>query len=282
MEAGVGSGVAAPAKVELPDPSPSQPTLGKRTRGLLDTPDVSVNEDGAEQENEGHRVTKPLRKRPRLHGPEKDAGPSSFVGPGPDGPECTSTPRHRSKSPPGLFTAGGQAPTPFAGTADTDGYLDLEDDDLAMPRAEPSSTVAVAPVEGAPCTPPRAAVAGPSSNMENTFDSVDPMDNRGIFGGPLPVTYTPSSALPWPLVPSTPSNSQDIPELSEPSNSEAVGNPATIPQGVALPCPKTPTHRRDRGRYDWGTPVKALFPRMCDLVEAPRTPTQSKTSALAL
>ncbi|KAF8472300.1 hypothetical protein JB92DRAFT_3054036, partial [Gautieria morchelliformis] len=59
MEAGVGSGVAAPAKVELPDPSPSQPTLGKRTRGLLDTPDVSVNEDGAEQENEGHRVTKP-------------------------------------------------------------------------------------------------------------------------------------------------------------------------------------------------------------------------------
>ncbi|KAF8487848.1 hypothetical protein JB92DRAFT_3020114, partial [Gautieria morchelliformis] len=73
MEAGVGSGVAAPAKVELRYPSPSQPALGKRRRSLVETPDISVMEDGAEQESEGHRVTKPLRKRPRLDRDEEDA-----------------------------------------------------------------------------------------------------------------------------------------------------------------------------------------------------------------
>ncbi|KAF8489155.1 hypothetical protein JB92DRAFT_1391767 [Gautieria morchelliformis] len=105
MEAVVGSVVAAPAKVidssELPYPLPSQLTLSKRTRGLLDTPDVSINGDGTKQQNEGaelaafHRVTKPLRKRRRLdHDPEEDAREFAFLRPGPDGPSSTSMPQH--------------------------------------------------------------------------------------------------------------------------------------------------------------------------------------------
>ncbi|KAF8523027.1 hypothetical protein JB92DRAFT_3110334 [Gautieria morchelliformis] len=285
VEAAVGSVVAAPAKrippSELPNPSPSQPTLGKRTRGPVDTPDVSITEDGTQQQNEGaelaasHRVTKPLRKRPRLDlDPEEDASQFSFLRHGPAGPLSTSTPQRLSKSPPGFFTAGRRVPTPLARTADTDAYLRLGGDDLAMPRAgtsnpnnvaAPSNTRAVTPVEGAPCTPPpRPADAGPSSNTENPRDSADPMHDHGIFGGPLPVYYTPSSVLPFPPAPTTPSNPQDIPErsaqfatsiLGEPWKFEAAVNPATISQGVALP--PTPTHMRDRSSSSNAVPPES-------------------------
>ncbi|KAF8500637.1 hypothetical protein JB92DRAFT_2833868 [Gautieria morchelliformis] len=251
-----GSGVAAPAKVidpaELPDPSPSQPILGKRTRGLVDTPDVSATGDGA-QEHEGGDLAAADRRR---------AYP--LMRPGPDGPWSTSTPQHRSKSPAGFFTAGSQAPPPLARTGDADVYLRLEGDDLAMPRAGtstptniagPSNTRAMTPAEGAPCTPPpRRADAGPSSNTRNPRDSVGPTRYQWFFDAlPPPAHYEQHSFLPIPLVPTTPSNGQDIPERSaqfgtpvvgSPWKLEAAGSPGTISQGV--PLPRTPTHIRDR------------------------------------
>ncbi|KAF8465126.1 hypothetical protein JB92DRAFT_2049912 [Gautieria morchelliformis] len=219
-----------------------------------------------EQQNKGaelaafHHVTKPLRKRHHLDvDPEVDAREFAFLRPGPDSPSSTPTPQHRSKSLPGFFMAGRRAPTPLARTADTDAYLCLEGDDLAMPRAGTSRP----PVEGAPCTPPpRRVDAGPSSNTDNPVARLILCRTTGFSVDLCPFTIRLLLSSPYPLVPITPSNPQDIPErsaqlatpiLGEPWKSEAVANPATISQGVALP--RTPTYMRDHSRYDWGTPV---------------------------
>ncbi|KAF8489153.1 hypothetical protein JB92DRAFT_1391395 [Gautieria morchelliformis] len=53
------------------NPSPSKPSLGKCTRGPVETPDISVTKHG-QQQHEGaelaalHRVTRPLKKQRRL------------------------------------------------------------------------------------------------------------------------------------------------------------------------------------------------------------------------
>ncbi|KAF8520964.1 hypothetical protein JB92DRAFT_3111461 [Gautieria morchelliformis] len=151
------------------------------------------------------------------------------------------------------------------------------------------------PAAGAPCTPPpRRADAGPSSNTRNPRDSVDPPRYLGFFDDLLPPGhYQQCSFLPIPLVPTTPSNGQDIPERSAQFATpivgsswklEAAGRPGTISQG--LPLPTTPTYMRDRlpssngrgtgSRHRTGiTPARGLS---LSLQGSPRLPTVEEES----
>jgi hypothetical protein len=231
---------------ELPYPSPSQPTLGKRTRGLVDTPDVSLNEDGTEKQPEDpelafHRVIKPLRKRARLElDADEDAGPFSLFG---GGPVSTSTPQHPPNSPAGFFTAGRRAPTPHA-----DADLPLDSDESGLQRATTQlsavaaqlSTRAAAPVNGAPRTP-SSATAGPST---------DPVIARNAFFNGLraPVYLTPATSLPFPLVPTTPARAHGAQERSASVGTPVLAEPwkfeATVNTGDDMGSPPTPTHVR--------------------------------------
>jgi hypothetical protein len=218
---------------ELPYPSPSQPILGKRTRGLVDTPDVSLNEDGTEKQPEDpelaaiHRVIKPLRKRARLElDADEDAEPFSFLS---GGPVSTSTPQRPPNSPAGFFTAGRQAPTPLARTTDADADLPLDGDESGLQRVTTQlSTRAAAPVEGAPRTP-SSATGGPST---------DPVITHDVFftGLRAPDYLNPVAPLPFPLIPTTPVHARGTRERSASVGTPVVGSDAGFPP--------TPTHVR--------------------------------------
>ncbi|KAF8520985.1 hypothetical protein JB92DRAFT_1861785 [Gautieria morchelliformis] len=77
-------------------------------------------------------------------------------------------------------------------------------------------------------------------------------------------SYMPRSLLPFPLIPTMPSNPHDIlegsaqfatPMLGEPSKLEAAVDPGTISQGVALPT--TPAHLRDRSSSSNAVPPES-------------------------
>ena len=85
---------------------------------------------------------------------------------------------------------------------------------------------------------------------ESARTGVAPRNDPNFFGGPLPVYFTPSSTLPYPLNPTTPLNMQDIlerstqfttPVLGEPWKFDATVNPASVSQpGDSVGGPTTP------------------------------------------
>ena len=94
---------------DLPNPSPSQPTLGKWARSPTETPDVSLSDIavGAIQKQREdaelaakHCVIKPQRKKARLAIDSDEDIPLSFFQ---HGPLSMSTRQRRSDSPPSLY-----------------------------------------------------------------------------------------------------------------------------------------------------------------------------------
>ena len=255
----------------LPNPSPSQPTLGKRARSPVDTPDISLSDipvDATQKQREDaelaaiHRLIKPQRKKPRLAvDPDEDVPPFPFFQHGHVGPASTSTPhRRRSDSPPGFFTAGQQVPTPLVKAADEQDLMSLDIDEAAVqgldtaksnPMARPSDIHAADPDHPISSTPQSKPITGRPSTVENPSAFVyDP----GFFGGPLPIHYTQEPQLPFPLRPATPLNPQDIlerqlatPTLGEPWKFDTAVNPANVSQlGDAIEQPATPGSVRSR------------------------------------
>ena len=258
----------------LPNPSPSQLTLGKRARSPVDTPDISLSDipvDATQKQREDaelaaiHRLIKPQRKKPRLAvDPNEDVPPFPFFQHGHVGPASTSTPhRRRSDSPPGFFTAGQQVPTPLVKPADEQDLMSLDIDEAAVqgleitksnPMARPSGIHAADPDHPTSSMPQSKPITGRPSTVENPGAKTNSVYDPGFFGGPLPIHYTQESQLPFPLRPATPLNPQDIlerqlatPTLGEAWKFDTAVNPGNISQlRDAIEQPATPGSVRSR------------------------------------
>ena len=267
--------VFASLNSHLPNPSPSQPTLGKRARSPVDTPDISLSDipvDAPQKQREDaelaaiHRLIKPQRKKPRLavDADEDDPPFPFFQHGGHVGPASTSTPhRRRSDSPPEFFTAGQQVPTPLVKPADEHDLMSLDIDEAAVqgldttesnPMARPSDIHAADPDHPISSTPQSNPIAARPSTVENPGAKTNSVYDPGFFGGPLPIHYTQESQLPFPLRPAMPLNPQDIlerqlatPTLGEPWKFGAAVNPANISQlRDPIEQPATPGSVRSR------------------------------------
>lgn len=228
---------------ELPDPSPSHPTLGKRARS--ETPDVSLTDieaNGGTKPRDAeleaiYRVIRPQRKKQRIDvDVHEDTLPFQFFRDGPGGPSSMSTPQQRrSDSSSGFFTAGRPAPTPLPRTHESDGELGLDKEESLVEGAGASSskTNALAGPSASPGTRPSKTEGHMPVMVAESSRSTVSVHDPAFFSGPPPVIFRQTSQLPFPLIP----HARPAPQPPVPN--------ATVPSTVPPSTPFTPPNAPD-------------------------------------
>lgn len=229
------------------DPSPAPPALGKRFRS--DTPDTSGIESAPKADADMdaiHRVKRPQRKKPRLDHDEdtipfifsdKEAGPSS-----------TSTPKNSTTSrqkptdeSPGFFPFGPEVPTPLEKKKDNDDmeyYLQFDDD--SAPRSDKLPEADKKEDSKSPERPQSAIPRTPSPKipkLSSTFGdrALNPIYDPSYFAGMHPIfqSHVQASELPFPLIPATPPNSNDLLNQSAQYATPRLGEPWRSPRKIS-------------------------------------------------
>ncbi|GJJ14804.1 hypothetical protein Clacol_009072 [Clathrus columnatus] len=223
--------VQNPPLIGPADLSPSEPALGKRIR--CDTPDSSSGTENPQQTVDAeidaiHRVRRP-QKKPRLD-PDEDTIPFPFADR--TGGPPTSTPRQPpisrqqpSASPPSFFTASCAAPTPLQKKKDDmEFYLHFDEDNTQLPSDQDgNSKLPERPKSAILRTPSPKTIKLPGISA----GSLNPIHDSSFFAGTHPVFqgHLQTGELPFPLIPTTPPNPNDILNQSAQYATPRLGDP---------------------------------------------------------